>query len=89
MSIFELIMLVCFGVAWPFSIYKSLTTKQTAGKSVLFLYIVLIGYIAGIIHKLLVNFDFVIYFYILNFVMVLIDLLLYYRNLKHHFKLDE
>jgi hypothetical protein len=34
----------------------------------------------GILHKIFYNFDFVIAFYILNFVMVFIDLMLYYRN---------
>lgn len=82
MSIFEAVMLICFGVAWPVSIYKSWTSRTCAGKSVIFLYIVLLGYAAGITHKLLYNFDWVIALYILNGLMVLIDILLYYRNLK-------
>ena len=44
-------MLICFGAAWPFSIYKSLKSKSTAGKSLIFLIVVEVGYIAGIIHK--------------------------------------
>lgn len=80
MSIFELIMLLCFGAAWPISIYKSLVSKSNKGKSVLFLYIILIGYIAGITHKILYSYDFIIYLYILNGIMVLTDMLLYYRN---------
>lgn len=31
MSIFEVIMLICFGAAWPFSIYKSYTSTSTSG----------------------------------------------------------
>lgn len=80
MSIFELIMMLCFGAAWPVSIYKSYVTKVNGGKSVLFLYIVLLGYIAGITHKILYNYNFIIYFYILNGIMVLTDIILYYRN---------
>ena len=80
MSIFEIIMLACFGAAWPFSIYKSYRSRQTAGKSLLFLYVVLIGYFSGVIHKLLYSMDPVIYLYLLNAIMVLTDLLLYYRN---------
>jgi hypothetical protein len=80
MSIFELLMLLCFGAAWPVSIYKSLVTKSIEGKSVLFLYIILLGYIAGVTHKILYSYDFIIYLYILNGVMVLTDILLYYRN---------
>jgi hypothetical protein len=79
-SIFELLMLLCFGAAWPVSIYKSLVTKSIEGKSVLFLYIILLGYIAGVTHKILYSYDFIIYLYILNGVMVLTDILLYYRN---------
>jgi hypothetical protein len=33
MSVFEIAMLVCFGAAWPVSIYKSLKTRAVAGKS--------------------------------------------------------
>lgn len=80
MSIFEVIMLVCFGAAWPFSIYKSYKSGQTAGKSLLFLYVILVGYLSGIIHKLLYSPNLVILLYGLNMVMVLIDLALYYHN---------
>ncbi|MCX5752003.1 MAG: hypothetical protein NT099_10175 [Candidatus Saganbacteria bacterium] len=82
MSIFEAIMLICFGAAWPFSIHKSWVTMQNTGKSILFLFIVLLGYISGIINKLLYNFNGVIYLYILNAVMVTIDIIIYYRNKK-------
>jgi hypothetical protein len=80
MSIFEAVMLVCFGAAWPFSICKSWRSKKTAGKSLIFLYIVELGYIAGIIHKILYSFDNVIYLYFLNSLMVAIDIAIYYRN---------
>lgn len=80
MSIFEIIMLICFGAAWPFSIYKSYKSRQIAGKSLTFLYVVLIGYLSGIIHKLLYSKDLVVYLYVLNSIMVLTDLALYYRN---------
>ena len=33
MSIFEAVMIFCFGVSWPFSIYKSYRTKSVKGKS--------------------------------------------------------
>lgn len=73
-------MLLCFGAAWPVSIYKSYTSRTTAGKSVIFLIIVLIGYIAGILHKVFNSLDFVIWLYVMNAVMVSIDILLYVRN---------
>lgn len=80
MSIFEIIMLVCFGMAWPFSIYRSWKSRQIAGKSVVFLFALLIGYISGIFHKIFYSFDPVIFFYALNGTMVLIDISLYFRN---------
>lgn len=82
MSIFEMIMLLCFGAAWPLSIYKSYTSKSVAGKSVFFLYVIMLGYVSGIINKLLYHYDWVVFLYVLNLLMVTTDLLLYYRNLK-------
>ncbi|MDD5721000.1 MAG: hypothetical protein PHT16_00935 [Candidatus Pacebacteria bacterium] len=82
MSIFEIGMLVCFGSAWPFSIYRSYTSRKNNGKSVTFLFILLLGYIFGILHKIFYNFDLVIYLYILNSIMVSIDILLFYRNAR-------
>ncbi len=80
MSIFEILMLVCFGAAWPVSIYKSLKTRQVAGKSLPFLVIILVGYVAGVLHKLLVSYDLVIFLYLLNALMVAADIVLYLRN---------
>lgn len=80
MSIFEIIMLVCFGAAWPFSIYKSITTRRTAGKSLAFLLVVIIGYISGIVNKVLYKPDFVVWLCALNATMVSIDALLWLRN---------
>jgi hypothetical protein len=80
MSIFEIIMLICFGAAWPFSIYKSYTSHSTEGKSVLFLIVIIVGYIAGILNKVFYHYDAVVYLYLLNLVMVGTDLLLYFHN---------
>ena len=84
MSVFEIAMLVCFGSAWPFSIYKSWKSRQVAGKSLRFLIVILIGYVAGALHKLLYTFDYVIILYGFNFLMVLIDIILYLRNRLYH-----
>lgn len=82
MKIFEILMLVCFGFAWPTSIYKSITSKSVEGKSVLFLYIILAGYTFGIINKIINSPDYVIALYAINFIMVFTDLMLYYKNKK-------
>lgn len=82
MSIFEIIMLVCFGAAWPFSIYRSWKSKSVSGKSLLFLVIVQVGYLAGIMHKVFFNYDNVIFLYITNSILVALDTVLYLRNRK-------
>lgn len=83
-------MIVSFGASWPMNVIKSYKTKTTKGKSLLFLCLIFFGYIAGIASKLLneaymTSFNtkwYVLIFYILNFLMVGIDLCLYVRNYK-------
>ncbi len=82
MNLLEIGMLVCFGFAWPTAIYKSVKSKSTEGKSLLFLYIIFIGYLFGILYKLFYNKDLVVIFYIINALMVFVDLVLYYKNKK-------
>lgn len=76
----EALMLICFGVSWPASIYRTIKAKSVKGKSVIFLWLVFVGYICGLSHKLLNNPDYVTPFYAINGIMVFIDLLLYYRH---------
>jgi hypothetical protein len=78
-DIFESIMLICFGSAWPFSIYKTWTSKSASGKSLSFITIIFIGYVSGIVFEVLGEFNDVIYLYILNFIMVLTDIVLTLR----------
>ena len=82
MSIFEIGMLVGFGFAWPSNIYKSLKSRTAAGRSAIFLFAILFGYICGIINKILYSNDIVLYLYILNFIMVSIDTVLFFRTRK-------
>ena len=82
MSLFEAGMLLSFGAAWPVSIYKAYKSKSTGGKSWVFSAVVIVGYICGITHKLLYSRDVVMYLYILNAIMVSIDLCLWFRNRK-------
>lgn len=88
MDIFEILMLICFGFAWPTSIYKSIKSKSVEGKSVIFMYVIILGYLCGITHKIVNDPDFVIALYALNAVMVSVDLMLYYRN-KNLVKIKE
>ena len=81
-SIFELIMLICFGASWPFAILKTIRVKNPTGKSYLFLALVVIGYVAGCLHKVVYKYDFVFWLYFLNGVLVLTDIVLclYYQH---------
>ncbi len=78
MSVFEIVMLVCFGVSWPISIAKSLRTKMVKGKSPGFMAVICVGYLSGMLHKAFYSLDWVIALYALNFVMVAVDLGLYF-----------
>lgn len=80
MSLFEILMLLCFGAAWPVSLWKSWTSRTNGGKSVIFLIVVAIGYVAGIVHKLLNDRDAVTFLYALNMCMVSADIVLWFRN---------
>jgi membrane protein DedA with SNARE-associated domain len=80
MHIFEGLMLLCFGAAWPLSVYKSFRSRTTKGKSLWFLIVIFIGYISGIIHKVYYHPDIIIILYILNGSLVLTDIVLYFRN---------
>ncbi len=74
-EIFEAIMLICFGIAWPVSINKLLKTKKAKGKSIPFVAIVLVGYLAGICFQWFGDRDIVICLYIINTLMVAFDLI--------------
>lgn len=80
-SIFETIMLICFGCSWPIAVYKSIRSKSTKGKSIIFMFAILLGYFAGIAGKAVSgNYNYVLYLYVLNAVMVITDIALYFIN---------
>ena len=77
-------MLLCFAFAWPFSIYKLYKTKSTKGKSILFSAVVMLGYVFGIINKYISDdVNYVVFFYFFDLGLVIIDSLLYFRNLHY------
>ena len=80
-QIFEMIMLICFGVSWPISVIKSIRARSAKGKSLIFTIAIITGYICGILGKILShNVTYVLGFYILNLTMVTIDLVVSIRN---------
>ena len=74
MSIFEAGMMVCFGASWPIAAYKTFKAKSVDGKSLRFSFLILLGYVFGIIHKVLYSPDLVIILYILNMLILLIEI---------------
>lgn len=80
-EIFETMMLVCFGVSWPFNIAKSYRSRTARGKSIGFQTLVIIGYICGITGKILTGkVSYVVAVYLLDLAMVSVDLALTIRN---------
>ena len=87
-EILEITMIVSFGASWPLNVMKSWKSRTTKGKSLPFLCLIFFGYIAGIASKLMnegymASFSekwYVLFFYVLNLIMVGTDLVLYYRN---------
>lgn len=83
MAIFEILMMLCFGFAWPTNIVNSVKSKSTKGKNLLFLILIVLAYIFGILNKLLFSRDVALFFYIINLIMVLIDVVLFFVNRRH------
>ena len=93
----EILMILSFGASWPFNVIKSIKTKSTKGKSLLFLCLIFFGYIAGIASKFM-NAEYmadfaakwyVLFFYVLNLIMVGADLVLYYINRRLELKISK
>ncbi len=89
-ELLEIIMIVSFGASWPMNVMKSYKARTAKGKSLGFLCLIEFGYVAGIIGKLMneaymADFAskwYILFFYVLNFLMVGTDLILYFRNKK-------
>lgn len=78
-SYYEILMLLCFGVSWPVALMKTYKSKSVKGKSLLFLFLILLGYVFGIIHKVIYNFDYVIWLYVANGLLVFADMALWFK----------
>ena len=83
-EILEIVMIVSFGASWPLNVMKSFKARTTKGKSLAFLLLISFGYVCGITSKLMApSFKwYVLFFYVLNLIMVLCDVAIYYRNYK-------
>ena len=90
-DLFESLTIFCFGLSWPISIRKSYVSRTAKGKSLFFEVFLLIGYAFGIARKIIqvsvfdsTGFIFYLsfFFYVLNFIEISIDVMLYFRNVK-------
>ncbi len=79
LSVFEIGMLVCFGASWPFALWETYKTKSVKGKSVVFSWLVFMGYVFGVVHKLVHDLNPIIYLYAFIGVLVIVDIIFWYR----------
>ena len=85
-KVLEAIMIILFGISWPFNLAKSIRSKSTKGKRLLFLILIDVGYLAGLTSKFFSEtfvwstdwWIFVIYS--INFTLVSTDLIVYFLN---------
>ena len=93
-DVLELLMIVCFGVSWPVNIYKAWRARTTKGSSVLFYFLIFVGYLFGITSKVIklnrgiLTPGYVWFFYILNSVIVAAGIVVWFRN-RHLDRLRE
>ena len=89
-ELLEITMIVCFGISWPINVMKSYKARTAKGKSIVFMCLIVLGYIAGIASKFMneaymaqfADKWYVLFFYFLNMIMVMADIVLYFRNKK-------
>ena len=80
-EIFESVMLICFGASWPITVYKNIRSRTARSMSLGFIVLIIKGYVAGIAAKIgSGNVGFVLAVYVLNLIMVMLNLFVYFRN---------
>ena len=84
--ILELLMIICFGLSWPFHIVKAYRARTAKGTSFIFTFFIWLGYIFGIVGKLIIArwfdwlFCFAFAFYVINLIMLTAGLIIFFRN---------
>lgn len=81
-SVFETVMLVCFGLSWPLNVMKAYRARTARSTSLPFILLIFTGYIAGITAKITagqINYVFAVY--LINLAIVFLNIVVYFRNL--------
>lgn len=91
-SIMEMMMVVLFGISWPLNIIKAWKSRTAKGISLMFYLFIWFGYVFALIGKFaLIRSNspqpwyetvhwYVMFFYILNILMVTVGIIIYFRN---------
>lgn len=88
-TVFEILMVICFGASWPFNVIKAYKARSTKGTSLLFMSLIGTGYVGGILNKILTLIDvgkltwlqwIAFAFYIINLILVSAGIAIYFRN---------
>ena len=91
-SLMEMMMVVCFGISWPLNIVKAWKSRTAKGTSLFFYMFIWIGYVFAMTGKIVTIYNnapnpwyetvhwYVMFFYVLNVIMVTAGIGIYFRN---------
>lgn len=80
-DLFEILMLLGFAAAWPFNIIRAWRARTAIGTSPYFMLVVEFAYLCGMISKVVVADWWPVFpFYVLDFCLVAVALMIYVRN---------
>ena len=85
-NLFEVLMVVFFGMSWPINIAKAWKARTAKGTSVVFYCLILIGYLFGLASKVIKLSEgistpgYVWFVYCLNTCMTCMGIIIYFRN---------
>lgn len=92
-TIFEIVMVLCFGASWPFNIVRAYKARTAKGTSLQFTLLIGLGYVGGILSKIFAWLDYgkgywnalkilAFAFYFVNLAMIVTGIVIYFRNKK-------
>lgn len=83
-EIFEMFMLICFGLSWPMSVIKNIRAKTARSMSLPFTLLIITGYISGIAAKIISDqINFVLTIYLINLAIVSVNVVVYFINRRY------